>query len=439
MLIAAISFNACQQDDDLEFVAQQQGNFEFTNTFLQQYVLSPESNTNNNIGILFVWESANFDAPTTITYQIQNSIIGDFTDVTNVGAQTSENQKTLTIGELKALATAAGYTAPAEGMLHFRIRAFVGEPSSTIETFSSVQSINIVMPEASNGGGSGITPSTWGVVGSGYNNWGAFADAPFYTTATDGVIVSYVTLLTGEIKFRQNNTWGGDLGDATGDGVLDADPDNNIAVTEGNYKITINTNNNEYSIEPFSWGIVGSGYNNWGNAGPDAKFYYDYTSDSFKVGVRLVNGEIKIRPNNTWGGDLGDSDDDGILDTNPDNNIAVTEGHYTISFNPNDNSYSIVEDDIWGLVGSGYNDWGNGGPDFSLTKIGEDMYIGDIATIVDGELKFRINNTWGGDLGDANGDGVLDADPDNNIAVTAGLYRVVLNTTTNEYSLNKAQ
>src|SRR5690606_38231388 len=156
--------------------------------------------------------------------------------------------------------------------------------ASTVESFSSVKTINILLPESS--GGSGITPSTWGVVGSGYNNWGAFADAPFYTTNSNGVIVSYVTLVTGEIKFRQNNAWGGDLGDATGDGILDADPDNNIAVTAGDYKITINTNTNEYSIEPFSWGIVGSAYNNWGES-PDAKFYYDYTTDNFKVGVRL--------------------------------------------------------------------------------------------------------------------------------------------------------
>src|SRR5690606_17134380 len=132
----------------------------------------------------------------------------------------------------------------------------------------------------------------------------------------------------------------------------------------GNYKITIDTNDNSYTIEEFSWGIVGSAYNDWG-ATPDAKFYYDYTTDTFKVGLRLIDGEIKFRFNNTWGGDLGDANGDGILDADPDNNIAVTEGHYTITFNLNDNSYSIVEDSVWGIVGSGYNDWGGGGPDFA--------------------------------------------------------------------------
>src|SRR5690606_31784423 len=139
---------------------------------LEQYLLSPENNTNDNIGVLFVWESVNFDAPTTISYQIQNSLLGDFSDATNVGSATSENQKTLSIGELKTLASDAGYTAPAEGVLHFRVRAFVGESASTVESFSSVKTINILLPEAS--GGSGIQPSTWGIVGNGYNDWGAF-------------------------------------------------------------------------------------------------------------------------------------------------------------------------------------------------------------------------------------------------------------------------
>jgi hypothetical protein len=35
-----------------------------------------------------------------------------------------------------------------------------------------------------------------------------------------------------------------------------------------------------------------------------------------------------------------------------------------------------------------------------------------------------LNNTWGGDFGDANNDGILDQDPDNNIASEAGNFVV---------------
>ena len=434
-VFAIIGFNSCQDDDDLVFTAAPEAEFTFVNTFLDDYVLN--ANAANNIAERFVFNSANFNTPSPVNYVLENSILGDFTDAMSVGGQTTTNEISVTVGQLLEKAEMAGIGEDESGALSFRIKAFLGDEGTATEfSYTPIQLINVTIPSQGTGG-SGIEPSTWGVVGSGYNNWGAFADGQFYTTSEPGVIVSYVSLITGDIKFRENNEWGGDLGDATGDGVLDADPDNNISVTEGDYKITINTNDNSYTIEEFSWGIVGSGYNDWGGAGPDAKFYYDYTTDTFKVGVKLIDGEIKVRPNNTWGGDLGDANGDGVLDADSDNNIAVTEGHYMMTINLNDNSYSLESSTVWGIVGSGYNDWGGAGPDFALTEVQPNIFVGDVANLVDGEIKFRSNNEWGDDLGDANGDEVLDADPDNNIAITAGGYRVRIDFNDNSYQLNK--
>ena len=435
-VFAIIGFNSCQDDDDLVFTAAPEAEFTFVNTFLDDYVLN--ANAANNIAERFVFNSANFNTPSPVNYVLENSILGDFTDAMSVGGQTTTNEISVTVGQLLEKAEMAGIGEDESGALSFRIKAFLGDEGTATEfSYTPIQLINVTIPSQGTGG-SGIEPSTWGVVGSGYNNWGSGGpDGVFYTTSEPGVIVSYVSLITGDIKFRENNEWGGDLGDATGDGVLDADPDNNISVTEGDYKITINTNDNSYTIEEFSWGIVGSGYNDWGGAGPDAKFYYDYTTDTFKVGVKLIDGEIKVRPNNTWGGDLGDANGDGVLDADSDNNIAVSEGHYMMTINLNDNSYYLESSTVWGIVGSGYNDWGGAGPDFALTEVQPNIFVGDVANLVDGEIKFRSNNEWGDDLGDANGDEVLDADPDNNIAVTAGGYRVRIDFNDNSYQLNK--
>ena len=430
-----ISFNACQENDDLIFTAAPEAEFTFVNTFLDEYILN--SNAKSNIAERFVFNAAKFNTPSPVNYILENSILGDFTDATTVGGETINREIAMTVGQLIDLASSAGLGEGDTGALSFRIKAFLGDLATATEfSYTTIQLINVSIPNQASGGAD-IELSTWGIVGSGYNNWGAFEDGVFYTTNEADVIVSYVTLVTGDIKFRENNAWGGDLGDANGDGVLDADPDNNIAVTEGNYKITINTSNQNYTIEKFSWGIVGSGYNDWGNGGPDAKFYYDYTTDTFKVGVKLIDGDIKVRQNNAWGGDLGDANGDGVLDADPDNNIAVTEGHYLMTVNWNDNNYTLEEATVWGIVGSGYNDWGNGGPDFALTEIQTNVFVGDIAVLVDGDIKFRPNNTWDGDYGDANGDGILDQDPDNNIAVTAGNYRVKIDFNDNSYQLNK--
>ena len=422
LLIALIGFNACDQEDDLVFTAQEPTEgINFSNDFLDEYVLTVGAS--NNLGERFTWQDANFGVPTNVTYELENSIIGDFTDATTVGT-TDGNELAVTIGDMLGFAEAAGLDndpdtdMPNTGTLYFRVKGFVG--TEGLPTYSNTQELTVTLPEEVVGGG-GFEVSTWGVVGSGYNSWGAFADGKFYTTQVPGVIVSYVNLVDGEIKFRENNQWGGDIGDADLDGVLDADPDNNIAVTAGDYKITIDTNDNSYSIEAFSWGVVGSGYNDWG-ATPDAKFYYDYTTDTFKVGVQLLDGEIKFRMNNAWDVNLGDATLDGVLDTDADNNIASTAGHYLITINLNDNSYTIEEvTNIWGAVGSGYNDWG-ATPDGSLTEIQPGVFFAENLTMVDGEIKFRMNNTWGGDYGDANLDNILDQDADNNIAVTAGNY-----------------
>ena len=436
-IFALISFNSCETEDDVVFTTLDPEGFVFTNTTLDNYILT--ASTSSNLGERFTWANADFGTPTNTTYELQSSISGDFTDA-NVITSTTSNEIAMTIGQMMAIATEAGLDNTAgnnTGSFSVRLKAFPGDNGSGTEAFSNVLVINVELLEDTTGGGSGIMPASWGVVGSGYNDWGsAGPDGQFYTTTDADVFAAYVTLIDGEIKFRENNEWVNDFGDDGADGTLDAGGAN-IVVTAGTYKITLDIAANTYTIEPFSWGVVGSGYNDWGNGGPDAKFYYDYTTDTFKVGVQLIDGDIKFRMNNEWVTDFGDTGADGTLDAGGDN-IAVTAGHYAITLNFNDNTYSIEVADVWGIVGSGFNDWGNAGPDFALTEVNPGIYYGDIATLVDGQIKFRANNEWVMDFGDTGVDGTLDAGGDN-IDVTAGLYRVRMDITNGTYMLNKIQ
>ncbi len=431
LFLAVLLIGSCDNDDVTpEFTIQPPSeSVGFTFSPAEEYLVSDQ--TSGNVAERFVWSKVDFGVQTEISYQLQGSIDETFAayDPTTEydSGILSVTNALVEVRHLKNLADLLGLEPGDSGQAFFRVRAFAGsgEGEDAVDSVSDVIALNIAILEESSGS-SAFEIASWGIVGSGYNDWGTGPDALFYTTNTPGVIVSYANLVDGEIKFRENNTWGGDLGDANLDGILDADADNNIAVTAGDYKVTINTNDNSYTIEEYSWGIVGSGYNDWGNAGPDAKFYYDYTTDTFKAGVLLVDGEIKFRMNNTWGTDLGDGTLDGTLDTESDNNIPVTAGYYTVTLDFNTNTYTIVEATLWGIVGSGYNDWGNGGPDFHLTETSPGMWIGSGATLIDGEIKFRPNDTWDGDYGDATLDGVLDRDADNNITVEAGNYVIML-------------
>ena len=222
--------------------------------------------------------------------------------------------------------------------MNFRVKAYPGDGNSTTLMYTPKQVINVTLLEAISGG-SGVEISQWGVVGSGYNNWGAFADAPFYTTSQANVFVAYVTLVAGEIKFRANNDWGTNFGDNGANGSIEPGG-SNIAVTAGTYKITLDLNNNTYTKELFSWGIVGSGYNNWG-ASPD--FTFTPLSNGVWVAeiVPLTVGEIKFRVNQDWAVNLGDNGANGTLEAGGANIAVATAGNYRIVVNTSDSTYQL--------------------------------------------------------------------------------------------------
>lgn len=187
--------------------------------------------------------------------------------------------------------------------------------------------------------------TTWGIVGSATPNGWDGPDVPFYTTSDAEIIVAYPTLIDGEIKVRENNEWGNDYGDLDLNGIFDKEDNNNIAVTAGTYKLTYNLKTLAYTLEPYTWGLVGDATeNSWD--GPDMPLAYDPYTDTWKAVVTLKDGELKIRKNNAWGGDYGDIDLDGILDQENGNNIAITAGNYIVTVDFNTLEYSIEATDI---------------------------------------------------------------------------------------------
>ena len=269
--------------------------------------------------------------------------------------------------------------------------------------------------------------TSWGVVGSATTNGWDGPDMPFYQTGTAGVYNAYVTLVTGEIKFRENNDWILNYGDDGNDGSLE-ESGANIPVDAGSYKITLNLNDLTWSMESFAWGIVGSAAPN-GWDGPDVVLNYDPFSNTFKGIATLGDGEMKFRQNNDWAVNYGDSGADGTLEAGGDN-IVVTAGHYLVTLDFSDATnpvYSIEATDVWGLVGSATpNGWD--GPDTKFTPDfgGNDglFYIKGIALNA-GEIKIRQNDAWDVNYGDTGADGTLEAGGDN-IAVDAGVYNITL-------------
>ena len=178
-----------------------------------------------------------------------------------------------------------------------------------------------------------IKASEWGVVGSATPNGWNGPDIKMWNS-TDGNLVAYATLSAGEIKFRKNNDWSVNLGGSNG--TLSSGG-SNIAVTAGTYKITINVSKNTYTIETYSWGIIGSGARGWGD-NDDVAMTYEGSTNSWVVKNIALDGEIKFRLNHSWGTNFGaDSTDNPAAALEGDiksggNNIKVPAGTYNVSF-----------------------------------------------------------------------------------------------------------
>jgi len=265
--------------------------------------------------------------------------------------------------------------------------------------------------------------TSWGVVGSATpNGWGDGPDTPFFKTSEPGINVAYINMIDGEWKIRQDNDW--TLNYGSSDGVNLVEGGDNIAVTEGTYKITFDENNSTYAIEAYSWGIVGSATPNEWN-GPDIPLTYDSCSDTWRAVAKLNEGVWKIRQNNDWAVNYGSDAGDGNLQAGGAD-IAVTLGYYEVIVDLNSLTYTIEKTDVYGVVGSGYNDWG-ATPDFPFTPdyCNEGMYYANNVTLLDGEIKFRVNNDWGVNYGDTGLDGILEEAGDN-IPSVAGVYDIIL-------------
>jgi hypothetical protein len=148
----------------------------------------------------------------------------------------------------------------------------------------------------------------------------------------DGTYTIYIGLLDGEIKFRANDEWTDDWGDDDAPSNTLEYKGGNIPVSFGLYKIDLDLNELSYSLEPITFGIIGSatpgGWDNDTDLTPDP-----LTPSVLKVNIDLVDGEIKFRANNEWIDDWGDDDAPSNTLEYKGANIPVMAGNYDVTVN----------------------------------------------------------------------------------------------------------
>jgi hypothetical protein len=265
--VALVWFTACETDDDVVFVVGDATEVAFTNNFLQEYVLTAA--TAGNVGERFTWSPVDFGVPTNVTYELQNSLSGNFDDTTILGT-TNGNEFAVKIGEMRTLAIASGLDDdpqtdnPNTGPLYFRLKASVGTASGE-ERFSTVQSLTVVLPEQSTGEPICEIDSYWlvgaGVPDAGWD-WGTPVELP---CTGDGVFSGNVNFSNeGDANFRfftVNGDWGSgrnypwfvDEGyniDANFEDAMDGDNNFMFVGESGLYFLTVDANEKVISLGP---------------------------------------------------------------------------------------------------------------------------------------------------------------------------------------------
>lgn len=303
ILAVAFSFTACEEDSELLFIDNANSEITFTNSFLSEYILTFE--TSSNLGERFTWNTPDFGLPTAISYDLQKSLTGDFSDYEVVGSTTG-NEIAITIGDLLDYANDLGLDndpgteAPDTGTVSFRIRGYSGVDG--VEVLSDPVALTLYLPEVAEGAvcefdqlygvGSGLTQTGW-----------TWDNPPLFICAGTGVYKANVHLSAytgnddGNFRFftapsdwgsGRNYPWYADNGytiDAGFENAMDGDSNFRFIGTDGQYLLTIDDANKTITLEePAAIGVcefdalfaVGAAITqtgwDWGNA---PEFYCD--------------------------------------------------------------------------------------------------------------------------------------------------------------------
>jgi len=371
-MITLIGFSSCEHDDDVVFTAQPDPEgVVITSPVAANYTLS--SAASNNLAERFVWNGVDFEAPTTVTYELQGSTEQDFSDFNVIGT-TSETNLGVTVAEMMSLAADAGLDndpatedMPNTGTIYFRVRAYAGNGSgNSLEEISEVISVNVTLPEATEEGqeikanlflvGDATAPG-WNTDN---NNVPLFRDSEnaniFYYQGrfAGGADIEGFKLLS--MRGEWQPQWGLSDGNFTNNEILGEDPNAFPVDSDAYFSFSVNTEDMTYTFEEVDAsgaatydviGLVGDGssvgWPNDDNPTPDIQL----TQLSFDPhiwyaeSVTLTDGPIKFRANLAWDTSWGGGENFPSGQATGDD-IMASAGTYEVWFNDLTGRYIFI-------------------------------------------------------------------------------------------------
>ncbi|WP_430411279.1 SusE domain-containing protein [Kordia sp.] len=338
-VVAFVGFNACSEDDNL-IIASPEGGPELVTPASGTSIALSAANE-ENVATTLVWNDADYNAQTAISYNVQIALAGTDFAAPIEGGSTNERFISWTNQQLNDVSIAAGLSPFVAGDLDIRVISSIGTQDAQ-QQISNIVTLN-------------ITPYTTSLpkiaVPGDHQGWDP-ATAPRLASSEFGAsdYEGYIWLET-EYKFvapdeTGNFAWGNtDWGDdGSFSGILTEDGESNVQTTPGYYYVQVDTENLTYSASQYSnWGLIGSGTpTGWDS---DNDMTYDAATQTFSITIDLTADEIKFRANDGWDWNYGDTGADGGLDNGGDNIAVPAAGNYTVVLdfsNPRAYTYTLT-------------------------------------------------------------------------------------------------
>ncbi len=259
-LLGLFVLSSCEEDNELIFTAvPSEEGIRFSNDFAANYLLLPE--LEDNIAERFVWNEADFDVPTNISYDLQASLSATL-DSFDLAGTSTENQIAVTIGRLLQYGaqlgldndpstTAADGSPNNKGTVYFRVRAYVGAGTGNpTEMLSDIVGLDIELVEQAPTGacdgvfalGDALVDAQW--------DWGTALSIP----CSQEVLSAKVNFTNGTFRFfTAQDDWASGLNylyfigegytvDANFEDAMDGDNNFRFIGMPGIYELVIDQN-----------------------------------------------------------------------------------------------------------------------------------------------------------------------------------------------------
>lgn len=279
-----------------------------------------------------------------------------------------------------------------------------------------------------------IQAQSIGIIGTATpNGWSSDTNM----TSTDNIfyVLANQTLTSGQLKFRQDDSWAINWGGTNFPTDTGTSNGANITVPAGTYTIYFNRLSGGYSFVLTTAfptiGIWGPAVDIMGYGGPEATFYTSDGVDYILSAFNYSGGSAYLRQDGCSGLTFGSTSFPSGTAAPSGPTLQVPGGLYSCKYNATTRAYSFALPSI-GILGTAVSTgWSS---DINMNTADGYNYTLNNVSLTAGQLKFRLDDLWNYNWGGSTFPSGTGQQSGANIVVPAGTYNVTFNRNTLAYS-----